>query len=51
MQSSDHDRLYSLCAYGMSETSSSILMKKYGQEDNIPLNEFDATEYRRTEGL
>ena len=37
--------LLALCTFGMSSAESEQLMAKYGNVDEVPLNEFDATEY------
>ena len=45
----ENTRLYALCAYGLDPAASADLMRRYGNEDEIPLNEFDTTEFRRAE--
>ncbi len=43
--------LYALCVYGVPPALSIELMSRYPDEDEIPLSEFDISEYRVAEEL
>ncbi len=51
MASKEFTGLYALCAYGVSPTLSAELITAYGDEDEIPLNEFDRNEAQFAENL
>lgn len=51
MGSGEFTGFYVLCAYGVPPSLSVELMTAYGDEDLIPLNEFDRSEAQYVENL
>ncbi len=48
---SEGPSLYALCVYGVPPAMSVELLSRYPNEDEIPLNEFDISEYQVAEEL